>query len=93
MITNKDYVFFNEEEKKEQIDFQKIIKDREEPLKDISSFYQEARKQEEQKQKELEEEMNKNLPPVPPTPEQQTEKLIAAVESLAKKIEALGGNK
>lgn len=90
MITNKDYVFFNEEKKQEQIDFQKIANEREEPLKNISSFYAEQRKLEEEKRKQAEAEEIKNLPPVPLTPEQHIAKLTEAVAKLTKQLEGKG---
>jgi hypothetical protein len=74
----------------EGIALQKRIEERSEPLKDISSFYAEARKLEEEARAKAELEEVKNLPPVKLSPEQHIEKLTEQLEKLTKQLEGKG---
>lgn len=91
MITNKDYVFFNEEEKQEQIDFQKILKEREEPLRNISAFYQEQRKLEAEARAKAEAEELASLPPKPLSTDDHIQLLTKAVAELTLKLNEVKG--
>ena len=83
----------NNETTTEGIEILKRIEEGQEPLKDIASYYDEARKQEELKrQQQLEEEIA-SLPPVPLTAEQHIAKLTEAVATLTEKLDKLGENK
>ncbi|KOS67116.1 hypothetical protein AEA09_14785 [Lysinibacillus contaminans] len=69
---------------------QKRIEERAEPLKNISAYFDEVRKQEEEARAKAEAEEIKNLPPVPLTPEQHIAKLTEAIALLTEKIEGKG---
>ncbi|MFJ7738868.1 hypothetical protein ACIQ2D_21410 [Lysinibacillus sp. NPDC097287] len=70
---------------------QQRIAERAEPLKNISAYYDEVRKLEEEARAKAEAEEIKNLPPVPQTPEQQIAKLTEAVIELTEQLNKMKG--
>lgn len=87
---NKEYTFYNKEEGKEQIDFQKVLEKREEPLKNISAYYDEQRKLEAEAIKKAESDELAKLPPKPLTTDEQIQALTEAVASLTKQLNEKG---
>lgn len=87
---NKEYTFYNKEEGKEQIDFKKVIEKREEALKNISAYYDEARKQEAEAYAKVEAEQLAKLPPKPLTTDEQIQLLTKAVAELTNKLDGKG---
>lgn len=75
---------------KEGIAIQKRIEERAEPLKNISAYYDEVRKLEEEARAKAEAEEMANMPPVALTPEQHIAKLTEAVLKLTKQLEGKG---
>ncbi|MDF2039865.1 hypothetical protein P2R12_23265 [Cytobacillus oceanisediminis] len=71
-------------------DIQKLIEERQEPLKNIASFYEEQRKAEAEARAKAEAEELAKLPPKPLTPEERQEKQLAeltkAVAELTNKL-------
>lgn len=69
---------------------QKRIEERAESLKSISSYYDEARKEEEEKRKQAEAEEIANAPAKPFTTDEQIQMLTKAVAELTTKLDAKG---
>ncbi|WP_368298546.1 hypothetical protein [Cytobacillus firmus] len=69
-----------------KMDIQKLIEERQEPLKNISSYYDEARKQAEEARAKAEAEELAKLPPKPLTSEEQLAELTKAVAELTNKL-------
>lgn len=71
-------------------DILKRLEERQRPIKNISAYYEEARKQEEEARKKAEGEELAKLPPKTLTTDEQIQQLTKAVVQLTLKLEEKG---